>query len=121
MLKSYVLVPSFAFSDVPDQYCHLLERICPLINTDLEDHEPPDENSSSLPILPLTGSITFPNSIEIIISAIYIIDGDLNYETDSENMVVSIDFEWTIFDFDCVKINISVVQIGTNLSNDKRH
>ena len=56
-----------------------------------------------------------------MISAIDIIDSDLNYEPNSNNMVVSIDFEWPIYDFGSVKGNISVAQIGLNLSNGKRH
>ena len=56
-----------------------------------------------------------------MISAIDIIDSDLNDEPNSKNMVVSIDFEWPIYDFGSVKGNISVAQIGLNLSNGKRH
>ena len=51
MLKSCGLRPSFEFSDFPDQYCHLLERIFPFLTNYLEDHEPSDDNASSLPIL----------------------------------------------------------------------
>ena len=67
VLNSCGLSSSFALSDVPDQYCHLLERIFPLLTNCLEDHEPSDENSGSFSIPPLTGSITRPNSIESII------------------------------------------------------
>ena len=35
MLKTCSLSPSIAFSDVPDQYRHLLDRIFPLLTTDL--------------------------------------------------------------------------------------
>ena len=115
------LSPSFVFSDVPNQFCHLLERIFPSITNGFEDHEPSDENASSLPILPLTGSITCPNSIEIMIAAIDILDGDPNDKPDCKNMVVSIDFEWLIYEFGYVKGNISVTHIGANISNDKRH
>ena len=66
---------------------------------------------SSLLIILLNVSITFPNSIESIIAAIDIIDDDLNDNTDIENMVVSIDFECPIYDFFRVKGKISVAQI----------
>ena len=56
-----------------------------------------------------------------MIAAIYILDDDLNDNLDCENMVVSIDFEWPIYEFGRVKRNISVAQIGANLSNGKRH
>ena len=49
---------SFAFYDAPDQDCHLLELIFPLLTNDLEYHEPSDGNASRLEIIPLTGSIT---------------------------------------------------------------
>ena len=120
-LKSCDLRPSFAFSNIPDQDRHLLERIFLSLITNLECHEPSDENTSSLPILPLTGSITCPSSIESMITTIYILDYDINDDPDSKNMVVSIDFEWPIYDFGRVKGKISVAQIGANLSNDERH
>ena len=121
MLKSCSLSPYFALSDVPGQDLHLLEFIFPLLTNDLEDHDPSDENASSLPRLPLTGSITCPNSIEIMIAAINILDGDLNDKPDIENIVVSIYFEYPIYDFGRVKGKIGVAQIGSNLSNEKRH
>ena len=93
----------------------------PLLTNDLEDHEPSDENVSRLLILLLTESITYTNSIESMISAIDIIDDDLNDKPDSKNMVASIDFEWPIYDFGRIKGNIRVAQIGANLSNNKRH
>ena len=34
---------------------------------------------------------------------------------------MSIEFEWPIYEFGRVKVNISVTQIGANISNDKRH
>ena len=118
-LKVVDLAPPFALCDVTNQYRHLLERIFTLITIDLEDHEPSDDNSSRVLILRLTGYITFPNSIEIMIAAIDIIDDDLNDDPDSENIVVSINFEWSIYDFGRVKGKISVSQIRANLSNDK--
>ena len=36
-------------------------------------------------------------------------------------MVVSIGFEWPIYEFGRVKGKTSVAQIGSNLSDDKRH
>ena len=92
MLKSCGPSPPFALCDVTNQYRHLLERIFTLITIDLEDHEPSDDNSSRVLILRLTGYITFPNSIEIMIAAIDIIDDDINNVPDSKYMVVSIDF-----------------------------
>ena len=93
----------------------------PLLTNDLEDHEPSDENVSRLLILLLTESITYTNSIESMISAIDIIDDDLNDKPNSKTMVASIDFEWPIYDFGRIKGNIRVAQIGANLSNNKRH
>ena len=92
MLKCCGLGPSFALSYVTGRYRHLLERKFLFLTNYLEYHEPSDENASSLPILPLTGSITCPNSIEIMIAAIDILDGDPNDKPDCKNMVVSIDF-----------------------------
>ena len=78
----------------------------PLLTTDLEYHEPSDDNASILPMLPLTGYITLPNSIESMVAAIDILDDDLNYNPDSKNMVGSIDFECLIYDFCRVKVRI---------------
>ena len=111
MLKFCSLSPSFALSYVTGRYRHLLECILLSLTNYLEDHEPSDENVSSLLIILLNVSITFPNSIESIIAAIDIIDDDLNDNTDIENMVVSIDFECPIYDFFRVKGKISVAQI----------
>ena len=121
MLKSCGLIPSFALFDVLDQYCHLLDRIFTSHKTYLEYNEPYDQNPSSLPILPITGSIICPNSIEIIILDIEIIDDYLNDNSNIKNMVVSIYFESPIQDFRRVKGKISVIQIVANMSNYKRH
>ena len=50
-----------------------------------------------------------------------ILDDDINDDPDSENMIVSIDFEWPIYEFGRVTGNISVTQIGANPSNYKSH
>ena len=92
MLRSCGLSPPFAFSDVTNRDLCLLDHIFPLLTNGLEDHGNSDENASSLPIISLTGPITFPNSIESIISAIDILDDDLNGNYDNNDMVVSIDF-----------------------------
>ena len=121
MLKFCGLSPSFALFYVTDQDRHLLERIFPLLTNNLKYHEPSSENVIIFPILPLYGSITFPNSIESMISVIYILDDDIVYDPDIDNMVVYTDFEWPIYDFGCVKVNVSVTQIRANISNYKRH
>ena len=56
-----------------------------------------------------------------MIAAIDIIYDDLNDEPDSDNMVVSFDFEWPIYYFCRVKGKIIIAQIGENLSNEKSH
>ena len=56
-----------------------------------------------------------------MIAAIDIIGDDRNDKSDCDNVVVSIYFEWPIYEFICIKGNISVAQIGENLINNKRY
>ena len=50
-----------------------------------------------------------------------ILDDDLNDDPNCENMLVSIHFEWPIYDFGRVKGKISVAKIGANISNERSH
>jgi ribosomal protein S27AE len=113
-LQTCGLDPRIAFSDVPARDRGLLESIFHSLKVNVATG-PGYIPDGSLPILPLHGETIYANSKENILSALRLLTDCLDQEEDMEKKVISVDFEWPVFDGGNRKGRISTVQIVSEL------
>ena len=120
MLKDAGLKPDLVLTDVPERDRPLMEKIWPSLAAGLEGRDTnADADDESLPTLPVTGDETSVTTSQDAITAIELIDDDLTAEIDNEKMVVSLDFEWPIWEGGRLQGKISTAMIGVNLTSTR--
>ena len=117
MLKEAGLKPALVLTDVPERDRPLMEKIWPSLATGLENNDA--DANESLPVLPMTGEETCAEKSEDAVTAIELIDDALNDELDSEKKVVSLDFEWPIWEGGRLQGKISTAMVGVNLTSTR--
>jgi hypothetical protein len=120
VLKEHGLNPSFVFTDVPGRDRGFLQDLFPSLREGVSStsFQERSDMPSDMPLLPLRGEIMYIHTQAAAEAALTLLGERLDGEADVEKRVISIDFEWPVYDGGRRSGRVSVISMASDVQDE---